>query len=770
MSLALLTKREAVEAAIEEYDELGGEAFRHKYGFGPATTYFLFHNGRRYDSKAIAGAAVGFEHPDRGPLLSSEFSGGVNGAKARLETLGFTVSQDVPATTGLTSSQALELVSTLWGEPRSQTKKMAIWFTPGGRDLALQLDVAGANLWTELQPPSDTESSERHYPPEKTRHSNLDASPRLAAPHEAWLSYVQTSEALERLLNWYAACPSDALHERELAAMRDEFLKHMTGFVSFEDPGEVYGPEERRYKDELCAVFRQEVLALVGPTPPTDDQARQIAAGYNKVLTQNLTGLGAPQNLVGWRYVSLFKPAVENEQGANIGRALWALLSSETSPFERMARFIEDMRGPLAGGGTPWGDAARIGDTARALGSLALMLGWPDQAILVRVQLFDRALKRLTGRRLPSNADEPGRFQAGVELARKVFDALSAWGWKPKDLIDAQSFLWVALMYGEPTADDEADLPETQEDVPEAAAAPESLVVARYSIDEAMRDLFLDRGEFQRILGIWRSKKNLILQGAPGVGKTFVARRLAFALMQERAEDRLGAVQFHQSYGYEDFIQGYRPTEAGTFALKDGVFFRFCQRARSDPERDYVFIIDEINRGNLSKVFGELMLLIEHDKRSQDWATQLAYSSEADPPFWIPPNLFVLGMMNTADRSLSLVDYALRRRFAFVALEPAFGSQKFDAHLRGRGVPAHVVDQIVGRMFELNAEIAGDKVNLGPGFRVGHSFFVPPEKFSYDPGWLRQVVETEIQPLLEEYWFDEPQRAKDWCERLTGGQ
>ena len=287
-----------------------------------------------------------------------------------------------------------------------------------------------------------------------------------------------------------------------------------------------------------------------------------------------------------------------------------------------------------------------------------------------------------------------------------------------------------------------------------------------YNIDDALKDLFLDRVTVEEILETWSQKKNLILQGAPGVGKSFAAKRLAYCLNNSNSLDRVRIVQFHQSYSYEDFIQGYRPNGRQGFELGNGVFYEFCEEARANPEESYVLIIDEINRGNLSKIFGELMLLIEPDKRSRDWATRLTYTPIGEPDFFVPSNLYLLGMMNTADRSLSMVDYALRRRFAFKSLDPMFDSPKFKDHLVTKGVPLEIIETITARMGDLNKTISDDRTNLGPGFCIGHSFFTPTDTVSNGKQWYNRIVNTEIFPLLEEYWFDAPEKAEEWCERL----
>jgi hypothetical protein len=310
-----------------------------------------------------------------------------------------------------------------------------------------------------------------------------------------------------------------------------------------------------------------------------------------------------------------------------------------------------------------------------------------------------------------------------------------------------------------------------QENVPTPPIDVRPLPVAPpYTMENALSDLFLDRPELDELLALWRTKKNIILQGAPGVGKTFTARRLACLLMGHRDQERIRMIQFHQAYTYEDFIQGYRPSDEGGFVRRDGHFHYFAKLAEADSDRPYVFIIDEINRGNLSKVLGELMMLIEPDKRGEEYALPLTYGRPGEKPFSVPSNLFLLGLMNTADRSLAMVDYALRRRFAFHVLEPQFKSVKFRAYLSSRNVHSDLIEIIIGRMTELNAEISSDTVRLGTGYQIGHSFFVPTDNTQVlDRAWYRRVIQSEISPLLREYWFDNQEKADRWQAKLLDG-
>ena len=306
----------------------------------------------------------------------------------------------------------------------------------------------------------------------------------------------------------------------------------------------------------------------------------------------------------------------------------------------------------------------------------------------------------------------------------------------------------------------------TEEEHEELAGA-ELIEAVTYGVADIMAEgFFLPEHELSTILKRWQEKKNLILQGPPGTGKTWLAKRLAKALIGQISpnDDQLRVVQFHPSLSYEDFVRGYRPNADGRLALMDGIFLQVVEAARAQPDVVHVLIIEEINRGNPAQVLGEMLTLLESSKRSRADAMELAYRKSVGEKVYVPENLYVIGTMNVADRSLALVDLALRRRFAFVSLGPCF-NEAWMQWCVAKGLATDDIARIKKAIDALNGEIAADRA-LGPQFQIGHSYFTPMETVRDAKIWFSEVVETEIGPLLHEYWFDAPERAKEATQKL----
>lgn len=279
--------------------------------------------------------------------------------------------------------------------------------------------------------------------------------------------------------------------------------------------------------------------------------------------------------------------------------------------------------------------------------------------------------------------------------------------------------------------------------------------VKDYTKADFLNEVYVSDDDFEKLKALILRKKNVILQGAPGVGKTFAAKRLAYAIMGKQNDSCLEQIQFHQNYSYEDFMMGFKPNDSGGFDMKNGIFYRFCKRAAADPDNPYFFIIDEINRGNLSKIFGELLMLIESDYR--DKPIRLSYRDEK---FSVPSNIHIIGMMNTADRSLAMIDYALRRRFSFFEMKPGFDSDGFKKYLDD--INDEKLNKVISAVKELNKTIAEDS-SLGNGFCIGHSYFC-----NLDSGNLQlsNIVEYDIIPMLREYWFDNDEKFREESQKL----
>ena len=293
-----------------------------------------------------------------------------------------------------------------------------------------------------------------------------------------------------------------------------------------------------------------------------------------------------------------------------------------------------------------------------------------------------------------------------------------------------------------------------------------------YTIRDIMNDgCFVQEEDLANALSQLRSRKNLILQGPPGTGKTWLAKRLSNALIGTDSEgpvrDQIRRIQFHPSLSYEDFVRGWRPSLGGKLELVDGAFLRAVDIANSNLDNDYVIIIDEINRGNTAQIFGEMLTLIESDKRSESEAVEVAYPRHDGERIHVPSNLYIIGTMNIADRALALMDLALRRRFAFVTLEPVLDGRWVEWCVGKVGFNQEVVRKVGNALSSLNEQIAFDR-SLGAQYRIGHSYVTPPADEVAEDGkeWFRQAIVSGIGPLLHEYWFENPETAKEQLEKL----
>ena len=348
-----------------------------------------------------------------------------------------------------------------------------------------------------------------------------------------------------------------------------------------------------------------------------------------------------------------------------------------------------------------------------------------------------------------------------IAFAKKVYEKTHCKLAERED----ESIRWWSILYMGKKADKEDDGVYIWKLRPELAEAlkivngeevpDEDTDTTEYTKKDFLEEVFISEAKYDEMYAVLMRKQNIILQGAPGVGKTFAAKRLAYSIMGAKNDDHIQFVQFHQNYSYEDFVEGYRPAASG-FVRTDGIFKRFCHDAVDAQDEKFFFIIDEINRGNLSKIFGELLMLIEKDYRGQ--TVTLPYSGRS---FTVPKNLYIIGMMNTADRSLAMIDYALRRRFSFIDMKPGFDTDGFKEYMSSKG--SSTMKALVEEVKQLNVDI---KEKLGKGFCIGHSYFVFDKPCSDE--LLKNIVNYDILPMLAEYWFDDEEQYEMWASRLNG--
>lgn len=305
------------------------------------------------------------------------------------------------------------------------------------------------------------------------------------------------------------------------------------------------------------------------------------------------------------------------------------------------------------------------------------------------------------------------------------------------------------------------DKPKSNNIKPDAHDSP-------YSIKDIIDDgCFVDKSKLESILKRLQQKKNLILQGPPGTGKTYLAKKLAYALIGMKSHGKIKVFQFHPNISYEDFIRGWRPGDDG-LELVDGPFLKTINNAKSNPNDTFVMVIEEINRGNPANIFGEMLTLLEADKRKQKESITLSYAIDDAEQVYIPSNLYIIGTMNVADRSIAMVDMALRRRFSFVNLEPVFNDTWSKWVNENCGINIRMLNKIKDRLKSLNKTITSDRI-LGPNYMIGHSYVTPHEKITDTKTWFEQVVEYEIGPLLSEYWFEDSNKVLEEKNKLLAG-
>lgn len=378
-----------------------------------------------------------------------------------------------------------------------------------------------------------------------------------------------------------------------------------------------------------------------------------------------------------------------------------------------------------------------------------------------------KLLQDEAGISVPTNAHAPDAAEKYLSL----LDQLHAYLDRPDSPVHSIPEFSIRAWAGPDGPD-----PEPEPEAPEPTKTVLDEVKRTYTIDDLLTEgCFVPRQDLEWILGLLRRTKNLILQGAPGTGKTWLAKRLGWLLAGDRSSDAVKVVQFHPNTSYEDFVRGYRPTidDDGTARLKlvDGPFIRLAEAAHADMHVSYTMIIEEINRGNPARALGEMLTLIEGSKRTPEDAIHLTYEPPGLEPegVWLPDNLYTIGTMNVADRSLAMVDLALRRRFAFVTLGPALNTAWRQWLLDRTDDPEAdtFADALVSGVSALNQRII-DEPTLGQNFVIGHSFFTPGQEERIDRlrPWLEDQVASFVRPLLHEYWFDDRETADSLADEL----
>ena len=495
----------------------------------------------------------------------------------------------------------------------------------------------------------------------------------------------------------------------------DEFVKWARRFYEAPD----FDHDERDYKFEAVAPLAEARSALM----KGGDWRPHLREGF----------LNSANNLTDWRVHDRFLGWTEGQANpdtpSDAAEAALTAIWQEGDVAPRIDAFLDLV---------PSSELGAIGARLN-IASYLLMSQNATEHPIYKPLPFKRARDLTQTASPPAGASASEVYLGALDFLDRFIEEAATRGLQLRDRLDAQGLVWCITKHGSKeqwSAQDREAFERWR-----GGETPED----ESTLDQLAASLYLESDFLERVIKLLGQKKQVIFHGPPGTGKTFVARKLAEHLAG--AEGSVDLVQFHPSYSYEDFVQGYRPAkDAAGFSLRDGPLLRAAKRAVDGPQGIHVLIIDEINRGNLAKVLGELYFLLEYRKEE----ISLQY---ADQPFRMPDNLWIIGTMNTADRSIALVDGALRRRFYFV---PFFPSEPPVQGLLGRWLHRNKPDLLwlAAIVDAANARLADRHAAIGP------SHFMRED---LDESWIDLVWEHSIIPYVSEQLFGEGARIGEFA-------
>lgn len=476
---------------------------------------------------------------------------------------------------------------------------------------------------------------------------------------------------------------------------------------------------ERDYKLRLAETLKPAVTGLSG-------EADETIEAFRKALRSK------DQNIVRWQD---FEPFVKwyRETLPTSHAAVTAVIEPGKLPAERIRSFLQQVPAQVI----------KSPASRTTLASAFLFAFDARNLILFRASPFSWAYKQVGYPEPPGGADEAARYEHALGFCDRFMNEADQRGLKLRDRLDAQGLIWTMARWddGAPEGMKEDDWNEfvqyrggrpvtpTDEGEPEPSPVPPSSP---------------EQVESDPIGRLVLRRKNVVLYGPPGTGKTHASLAVAAKWRGAFGPESVLQVTFHPTFAYEDFIEGFRPDASGRFELRQGIFLQACERARKQADGQFLLVIDELNRGDVARVFGELITLIEADKRHSGVSRRLPYSQRE---LWVPPNLHLLGTMNTADRSISLLDVAIRRRFCFQEYRPdSMAIKNSTAHHR----EVNGVD-LGDLMDSLNRRLA--MAGVPRDRAIGHSHFLIAATEANPLEVLRDRFRFDVIPLVEEYCY-----------------